>query len=92
MSGSLPRGLPINTDGHLYAVYQSYRDIRDVRGAAEIRALAFVQAENAEAVEEVAANLLAQIRGDRVVGAGQRLRRGKRAVDGYVLSEAADRK
>jgi len=59
--------------------------IADRRGATERGALARRQTKLPEAVEEVAANLLAEIGGDRVVRPDQGLRRREAPIDRDIL-------
>src|SRR6266568_3431776 len=59
--------------------------VGDRAGPAEIGALALVQPENAKAVEQIAADLLAEVRGDRVARPGQRYFRPQAAVSRNVL-------
>ena len=62
-----------------------------VAGAAEGGAFAGRQAEQPEALEEVAADLLAEVRADRVVRPDQRLRRRETAIDRDVLGRGGPR-
>jgi hypothetical protein len=75
-------------DGRRIAAGHPADDIADRRGAAERGALARSQTKLSKAVEEVAADLLAEIGGDRVVRPDQGLDRLETAIDCDVLGRS----
>jgi len=78
-------GLDPAVDRGRIAAGHPANDVTDRRGAAESRAFARRQAEASEAVEKVAADLLAEVRADRVVGPDQGLRRRETPIDRDAL-------
>ncbi len=78
-------GGDLAVDGGLSAAGDPADHIVDYGRAAEGGDVTGRQTELPKAVEEVAADLLAEIRGDRVVRPGQRLRRREAAIDRDIL-------
>ncbi len=84
-------GLNLAVDRGRVAAGHPADDVIDRRGPVERGAFAGRQTKLAEAVEEVAADLLAETGADRVVGPDHRLRRREAAIDGNVLGCGAPR-
>src|SRR5262249_1327962 len=85
------RGADRAVDRGLTAASDPADHITDRRRTAEGRGVAFDQTELAKTVKQVSADLLAEVRADRIVGPGQRLGRRETAVNRDVPGRSRPR-